>query len=138
MKPVMQDKFGLGGNCLSACIASLLELPLSEVPSFHGDFPENTAEDNPEAVQVFWANVHRFLNARGYGMFHMDIDSPEDLKFMSGYFLIGGKSPRGYSHSVIYTKEGLAHDPHPEGGGVEMSTISIVYPFFDGVYHASN
>lgn len=40
MKPVDQTTFGFpGGNCFSACIASLLEMPLDDVPYFmHGDW----------------------------------------------------------------------------------------------------
>src|SRR5260370_31437554 len=34
MKPVMQDRDGVGGNCLGAAIASLLEMPLDAVPDF--------------------------------------------------------------------------------------------------------
>jgi hypothetical protein len=40
VKPVDQTTFGApGGNCFSACVASLLEIPLSEVPYFMGDGP---------------------------------------------------------------------------------------------------
>ena len=55
----------------------------------------------------------------------------ETIGMIEGYFLVGGKSPRGYSHSVIYTKYGLAHDPHPEGGGVIPESVSLIYPMFN-------
>lgn len=35
MKPVFQDKFGeKDGNCLQACVASIMEVPLESVPHF--------------------------------------------------------------------------------------------------------
>ena len=35
MTPVFQTRYGKGdGNCLNACVASLLDLPLSQVPDF--------------------------------------------------------------------------------------------------------
>lgn len=133
MKPVMQDKFGKGGNCLSACIASLLEIPLSEVPNFHDERFKDVPEDHPEGSQAFWANVHKFLNSKGYSLIIFQNQLFKDiLPLMAGYFLVGGESPRGYQHSVIYTKEGLAHDPHPEGGGVIPESMTLIYPMFKG------
>ena len=133
MKPVMQTQFGLQGNCLSACIASLLELTIEEVPNFHEGVAPGAPQDDPEGCKIFWANVHRFINSKGFGMFHMVNETATALQeIMGGYFLVGGKSPRGYSHSVIWTKNGLAHDPHPEGGGVEFESISVIYPLFAG------
>lgn len=131
MKPVLQTKFGLQGNCLTACLASLFELTIDEVPCFHEGIPEGTPQNDPEMVPIFWDNVHKFVNSKGFGMFHLEGDlALQTISIMGGYFLVGGKSPRGYSHSVIYTKEGLAHDPHPEGGGVIVQSVSVIYPFF--------
>lgn len=136
MKPVMQDKFGLDGNCLSASIASILELPLAEVPSFHTGIPEGTPQDDPEACVIYWNNVHRFLNERGYGLTIFEgVIAKSLIQSLSGYFIVGGKSPRGYSHAVVYSIDGLAHDPHPEGGGVIPEHLLMVYPFFCEVYH---
>ena len=72
MKPVMQTQFNLQGNCLSACIASLLELTIEEVPNFHEGIPEGTPQDDPEGANLFWSNVHAFLNKRGFGLFHLE------------------------------------------------------------------
>lgn len=36
-----------------------------------------------------------------------------------GYYIANGMSPRGLRHSVIWSKDGLIHDPHPEGGGID-------------------
>ena len=36
MKPVMQTKFGpVEGNCFCACLASMLELPIEDIPFYH-------------------------------------------------------------------------------------------------------
>jgi hypothetical protein len=37
MKPVMQTELGRRGNCFAACLASLFEVPLDEVPGFVED-----------------------------------------------------------------------------------------------------
>lgn len=42
MKPIDQTTFGVpGGNCFSACVASLLELSIDDVPYFMGDCDED-------------------------------------------------------------------------------------------------
>lgn len=133
MKPVMQTQFGLQGNCLSACIASLLELTIEEVPNFHEGVAPGAPQDDPEGCKIFWSNVHAFMNKKGFGMIHFEDENVRDMqKHLGGYFLAGGKSPTGYQHACIYTQNGLAHDPHPEGGGIEVENISLIYPFFAG------
>lgn len=133
MKPVMQNVFGIEGNCLSATIASLMHLNIEDVPNFNIGAEPNTTQDDPAAVKIFWDNVEKFLNSKGYSIIHFE---PKGVAIeawigdMKGYFLVGGESPRGYQHSVIYTNKGLAHDPHPEGGGVIPESISIIYPLF--------
>ena len=57
----------------------------------------------------------------------------ETIKGMNGFFIVSGKSPRGYEHAVIYNFTGMVHDPHPASGGVEPKTILLIYPLF----HAS-
>lgn len=133
MKPVMQTEFGLKGNCLTACIASLLELNINQVMNFHTGTPDGCSQTDPEGVNIFWNNVHQWLNQNHFGMIHLgDSDNVlETIGMIEGYFLVGGKSPRGYSHAVIYTKHGLAHDPHPEGGGVIPESVSLIYPMFN-------
>lgn len=134
MKPVMQTIFGSGGNCLSACIASLMHLPLGEVPNFHEGVDLSKPQDDPKGVRIFWANVEDFLNSKGYSIMHFEPKGQtvaEWLDGMKGHVLVGGKSPRGYSHMVIYLDGELAHDPHPEGGDVETESISVIYPLFN-------
>lgn len=133
MKPVMQTITGLKGNCLTACIASLFETTIENVANFHKGTPENCPQDDPEGVNIYWNNVHQYLNANHFGMIHLDNSDNvlETIGMIEGYFLVGGKSPRGFMHSVIYTKDGLAHDPHPEGGGVIPESVSLIYPMFN-------
>lgn len=122
MKPVQQtiidkDK----GNCLSACLASLLELPLEEVPNFVWHFKNNFGD----AVQLW-------LRARGFAWLRIrmpkEIKTGDDIRFHAlpeVLCLATGKSPRGdYFHSVVGRITGghnfeLVHDPHPSGKGLD-------------------
>ena len=137
MKKVMQDKFGFGGNCMSATISTLLGIDLREVPSFFEGC--NMSEpDCPESGAKFRDNLNRFLASRGFTSICLGQPIPhvewvtEISRSMPGaLLLVGGKSPRGYMHSVIWKNGELWHDPHPEGGGVIAQDITFIVPLFD-------
>jgi len=103
----MQTKFGKGGDCFSACIASILELPLSDVPVFC-DYPNWREQTN-----IFLAE---------FGLAYVDIHLPGDLRDNLveywGYHIIAGKSSRGLRHAVVGYKGTMIHDPHPSGDGL--------------------
>lgn len=121
MIPVYQTMFGPFGNCQSACIASLLELPLSAVPNFnHPDDPDSF---NYHVRQYAW------LETRGLSILTFDT-SEIDLSQSKGWFIAGGKSPRGnFLHAVIWHNGKMVHDPHPDGRGIESVTeADLLYP----------
>jgi hypothetical protein len=119
---VLQDTFGERGNCASACYASLLGLPLSEVPNFvlsdQGEIDERGA----------WQRERDWLKARGLALrtIHLwdgamlDLVHPDPNLFC----IAVGKSPRskpgedGFFHAVIWKGDEVVHDPHPDGTGL--------------------
>lgn len=61
MKPVHQTNFQRGtGNCFAACLASILEMPLEEVPNF--------CHEGSDADGSTWLErTARWLEERGRG-----------------------------------------------------------------------
>lgn len=110
-----QTVFGPKGNCQSACLAMLLGLPLSEVPNF------NDYADYNGAMQEFLAH-------RGYTILTFPITDVELRAFQKGFAIVGGMSPRGRLHAVLFRDGELWHDPHPDRGGVVVSAMDVVYP----------
>ena len=108
MIPVNQAIFNFKrGDCESACLASLLELPLSEVPNFH-----DSKEDFDKA-QSNW------LKAQGY--FIVWITANKELEeILEMYYILVGTSPRNQDklHSVIAHQDKVVHDPHPSKKGI--------------------
>lgn len=110
MRPVHQTLFvpkpgdpKATGNCMAACVASLLELDLDNVPNFAAD-PRDT----------WWQGFQEWLVDRGWVAVVLDGDYP-----WPGYSAASGKSPRGdYKHLVIHRGGKLVHDPHPAGTGL--------------------
>lgn len=110
MKPIMQTQFSPNGNCLSAVVASLLDMPIEDVPNF------------TDSIDTFWQDFEKFIQSKGYqylGTKRID----ERCKTIDGFYIVLGTSPRGISHSVIYKNGELVHDPHPQGGGVKPMMI---------------
>jgi len=126
MIPLDQTEFSnreetVHGNCMSACLASLLEIPLSEV--------HNLAELGDKWFPYVWD----ILKRHGYafhGTFYFNHPKRGERTFhefytlspgVDGFVIVGGKSPREYvtrGHSVIYKYGVMAHDPHPSRAGL--------------------
>lgn len=116
MRKIQQTVVGEKGNCMSACLASLFEYDLPEVWNFH-DMADASGHkfDSIEYNEVWWEQVRRWLARVGYGITCVSI-VPEQLFMLPGYLLVGGLSPRGHNHSVIWNSSlgGVIWDPHPQ------------------------
>ena len=106
MIPIMQKLLhdpenGVKGDCLRACICSLLEISDNDVPNFVED------KNYPELL-------YEFLKSKCYEIINDD-EPPKNVEF----YMVWGISPRGVMHSVIHSRGKLVHDPNPEGGDVQ-------------------
>lgn len=109
MKKVMQTKFAgdkAGGNCLQAATASLLELPLEDVPHF--------IEQCRDRYFTCWWN---WVCSQGYEI--EVLYEPKDLK-KDEYYIAIGPTERGTNHACIFQNGVLVHDPHPSGAGLTL------------------
>lgn len=128
MIPVDQDMFydasvpteRQRGNCWTACIASLLEVPLAEVPNF--------VQIEEDGGQPWWNHTLDYLRDHGHrlkGLAHGD-EPPGQ------HYIATGISPRGdgtVRHAVIYLDGELAHDPHFSRDGIlNYESIYAVVP----------
>jgi hypothetical protein len=124
MKPVdqtilMGDGSGRAGDCFRACIASLLEMNIEDVPHFVEIY-----ENNPELHKKPWLKVvNDWLKEIGYYYIEISYNGyhPGAFKAWAGideyYHILCGKSPRGCSHAVIGKNGKIFFDPHPSHEG---------------------
>ena len=103
MKPVDQTLFDDEGNCLAASVASLLGLPIEQVPDLRGP--------------RWWPTLSDWLAPHGRPV--RLARAPAD----PAVFVLGlGDGPRGRLHAVVWQggPDGgrLAHDPHPSREGL--------------------
>ena len=112
MIPIHQTTFGGPaappadrGDCFSACLASILEIPLAEVPRFC------ELEDDWQPHICEWL--------KQYGFAYVDVDVTEytvdALLPHLGYCVMTGMSSRGHRHCVVGDGRAFKHDPHFSG-----------------------
>ncbi len=109
MKPVEQTILGHPeGNCFAACLASILELPLDEVPLFK--------------MEQWQLAYNEWLRPSGLAI--ISVPLPEGIQsqpaeilryFMPGYTILAAQSPRfDCLHAVVCWNGEIVHDPHPQ------------------------
>lgn len=112
MRPVDQTKFGFpGGNCFSACVASILELDVEQVPYFMAD-----------PVEEWMRRLEAWLDSIKCGLYPVLVPVSDEW-YPAGYYVLSGQSPRkpedaGALHSVVARGREVVHDPHPSRDGL--------------------
>ena len=126
MIPVSQTKFGgIEGNCVQACLASVLELPLDAVPNFV------TMDD--------WCGEMEKWLLKLYGLQPLFLKLRREIEVDDwrpfGYHLMGGMGPRGLKHSVVGYRGEIKWDPHPDRGGlVKVEDWTVFVATMDGLF----
>jgi hypothetical protein len=99
-----KGKYVVRGNCFQACIASIMELPISEVPDFSLFF--EILDKNEEKNE--WVNIaQKWFGSKGWDWmsgddFKQAHESNVFSKDTEGVpYLVVGKSPRGINHCCI-------------------------------------
>lgn len=105
MKPVYQTIFGKPhGNCLQACVASLFELELDQVPNFM------TFKSD------WWDQLVEFCKPRGVYPLHVRFPEVEDTcQNLHGIYFAAVETQRGLLHETIWKDGVMIHDPYPGG-----------------------
>lgn len=157
MIPVFQTRYATEtfGNCFEACVASILELPLSAVPdraalvdgdawadlvtrtrakggeTAVGDLELPDAYDDGEAVLQAW------LAERGLAWLDLDID-PKGLTakawlgvaariFDAGYWIGHTRQSRASTaHATVWKGDAVVHNPH-RGGPVDAEALGPLF-----------
>jgi hypothetical protein len=118
MKPLDQTQMagkGVGGNCVQACVASILELPMEKVPHF---LELAQTPDQWEVAFEDWLEQLGIGNVRLMSHFCFE-----------GYYLCTGPTVRGTKHMCVYFDGRLAHDPHPSKSGlIEVEWTRLLVP----------
>lgn len=89
-------------------MASLLEVPLEDVPDFM-------------AADPWWPEMEAWLAPRGLYPVGLVCEGEDgrDGWVPRGLHILGGRSPRGsFDHAVLARGREIVHDPHPSRAGL--------------------
>lgn len=100
------------GDCLRACVATVLGLPPREVPHFV-QYVDHPAGTDP---MLWWWAVVGFCHHHGWEITY------DDLSGRDGWSLANGPSPRGHQHVVVAYDGEVVFDPHPSRHGLVTVT----------------
>lgn len=119
MKPVDQTIFGDGsdgqphGDCFRACVASILELLIGDVPHF--------VEDGSKPGKHWIFELAAWLRLRGLAYIEAPADAPSIygmLHVAKVHYIAMGPAARGFGHATVELDGDLVHDPHPSRAGL--------------------
>lgn len=130
MKPVDQEflhqpEVGQYGDCQRAVIASLLDLPIAEVPHFL-----QLAKGDPVE---YWEGLQLFVASKGFAL--LTVPAKSGAAFFGrahGFFHeISGPSPRGNgtNHAVVGFDGRIVFDPHPSRAGLSGDPSEWEYSY---------
>lgn len=98
MRPVHQTRHGWpDGNCLMACVASVMELPLEACPDLGSADGEEGHAD--------WGIMRAFAQDRGYALCWWDGRPP------AGYSIVSLMQPNGIPHACVALDGTIVHNP---------------------------
>lgn len=124
MKPVYQTIFAPPhGNCFAACVASIFEVDLADVPNLmHGA--------NDEDGGAWFHRFNAWLRPLNLRMDYFTI-ADGDLPWAAGWTVVGIKSPRGQMmHCVVFEGQEFRHDPIPDAPKFRYTLVLDLFLFY--------
>lgn len=97
------------GDCVRACLASILEFPLISMPNFW-----RHTQDPLKYWMLTDSWLKSIVNTRSV-LVSFEVDSKFFIRDLLCVAM--GEAKRGEDHAVVW-RDGLVHDPHPERVGL--------------------
>ena len=104
------------GDCLRACLASLLDMEMEDVPAF----AEGMTYSSVPNMRVYLGRVREWLDGTGRAMWVivLPVAKRDDVLGMIGnlnpnqrWVLVGGSRATGINHAVCCRGDVIEHDP---------------------------
>lgn len=123
MIPTDQIVFDKGyGDCLRACIASIFEYPIEQIPNFW---------EHTDDTKEFWLLINNWLSDTLQHKCVVAKISDANREFIRGLLCvaIGLTATSDEEHAVVW-RDGMIHDPHPRRSGLrnEPDLFAVFVP----------
>ena len=137
MTPVFQTIIDKGrGNCMSAAVASILDLPLEEVPNW---VTRAFDEGQPHRHYVY---MREWLESKGLHLVRVNYKHFGDWRSLVGAYAIASVPSQRFEHTthaviVTWTKLesgahqiSIVHDPNPSNAPYDLDKVEPVDIYF--------
>lgn len=121
MKPVFQTEAHNPpktiGNCFTACLASIFELQIKDVPHFARMVVDANKMGKYDESAYWLKIINEWL--KQYNLYYSAITPPTDKRIQKprGFHIIEGYSNRLIRHAAVAKNGVIVHDPYKDGGG---------------------
>lgn len=115
------------GDCHRAALASILDLPILDVPHFMHGLANNEGEEFERRQRDFLSHLGLWPICIPFNMVLEDLLLTLSIQCPTTYYLLGGSTVRDCGHTVVGCGGGIVHDPHPNNCGLSG-------PMEDGYY----
>lgn len=145
------------GNCFASCIASIMEIPLSEVPNVevlfdvYGDYYLDVMNEwlakqgweysSGDEYKIFHPE---FMSIKDFGSDNNTFEERDEMRKMwceamvheqdlkDDYYLVSGISPRNKEdsttrHITIWQNGKMVHDPHESREGIVWNIKDLIF-----------
>lgn len=115
-----QTKFGKQGNCLAACISTLMGLSLEEVPNVETlfDIDDSRSSFQDETPPLWGVVLDAFISSKGFVWREATKDEVENPPLNKVFLCIGKSLDGSTNHAVLYKNGSLFFDPNPYRKGL--------------------
>ena len=116
------------GDCMRACVASILEVESATLPHFGRWVDEGASVDEMHQRMREYLREHF-----GFDLLTLDPQACNPKLLPAGYCVACGESPRfkGVYHDVVWFMDEmgghLVHDPHPSRDGIVGPVVQVQY-----------
>src|SRR5450830_679451 len=110
--PTHDPENGIYGDCFRGALASILDLPISEVPHFARNHPDDEVA-RQKAIDIYLASKGFYLFGMDYLTGVADIERVRPKHAGGYYHLIMGIDFDGDGHACVGFNGKLVHDPNP-------------------------
>lgn len=113
MTPIKQTISGPQGNCMAACVATILDCPIEDVPDVAAH------KDADEAILI----INTWLKPRGLAYAEMIVPGDDASDFFNGkdfyHIILGKTNPKSeLLHAVVGRQGRIVFDPSPDCCGI--------------------
>lgn len=100
MTPQNQTRPHPNGDCVRACIATLLDLPIAEVPDWL--LMRQDGDDAPDKYPTWFLEMQDFLRKRGYAFVEIQLERKTWMPLpFEAWAIFIGTHPTGARHAIV-------------------------------------